>query len=487
VVSGAGVVAVGLVAAPGVPLLVLLARRWPAVAVCLVPLSLPIGLVGVPGVPLPVVRLATVAAIGLVWLHQVGSRRPAAAPTPLLFAAGAVVLAALASTLVAVDPAGALRLDLGYLLGVGLVAIVPVACRTAGSLLLVALAGCAGGGLACARALATAQAPEEHYGGSLVVNRATGMFGQPNELGSFAAAVAVLAVAVLLALPRRHPLRLLALAAALPGYLAVAASLSRGAWIGSALGLLVFASLAGPAVRRRLVAGLAAAAVGLLAVATVLPAGSALSVVRDRAASLVNGQRNPYDDRPAIWREALRQWAARPLLGGGPGAYPVLAERAAGLAMVRPEHAHGLVLTVATEQGLVGLAALAGTVAVGVAGTVGAARRAAARAGPGRAGPGRLLLAGTAAALCTVLGQGLVDFPLRNPVLATQVWLLVGMLAAAIRVAGGDGPDRRLAGLALSSPGGTGAAGVPRAGAVPGTSAAAGAGHRGKIPAYLSL
>jgi len=243
--------------------------------------------------------------------------------------------------------------------------------------------------------------------------------------------VAVLGLALLLSLPRRQPLRLLGAAAAGLGAVALAASLSRGAWIGAGLGLLVLLCLVRPGTRWRLLAGLVAAA------ATVVLAGAAfgrqplLAVVGDRAASLVAGQRNPYEERSAIWQEALRQWQAHPLLGTGPGGYPVLAAPGGGpLATVRPGHAHSLPLTVAAEQGLLGLTALAVAVAAGGAGVLAALRR---NGRQGGAGAGeRELLAGAGSALATVLGQGAVDYPLRNPVLVTLTWLLVGLLAAAV-------------------------------------------------------
>jgi O-antigen ligase len=303
------------------------------------------------------------------------------------------------------------------------------------------LSVCLGGGAACAAALLTARPPEEHFGGSLVQNRATGMFGQPNELGSLTAVVGVLAVATVLSLPRRHPLRPPVAAAAGCAYLALAASLSRGGWIGAVLGLLVLLALVRPDRRRRLRAGLAISAGGTLLVAAALPDSRVLAVVRDRAGSLLSGQRNPYDDRPAIWREALRQWSARPLLGGGPGSYPTLAAPGAGqLGLSRPDHAHSLFLTVGAEQGVLGLAALLLAVAVGVTGTARAVRRW--QHAGGGAGE-RELLAGAAAGLCAMLGQGLVDFTLRNPVVETVTWLLVGLLAAAYRLPTGGGAAGR--------------------------------------------
>jgi hypothetical protein len=53
--------------------------------------------------------------------------------------------------------------------------------------------------------------------------------------------------------------------------------------------------------------------------------------------------------------------------------------------------------------------------------------------GEGRRGIGdHELLAGAVTALAVVLGQRLLDYPLRNPVIATTVWLLVGLLAATV-------------------------------------------------------
>ena len=90
------------------------------------------------------------------------------------------------------------------------------------------------------------------------------------------------------------------------------------------------------------------------------------------------------------------------------------------------------------------MAALVLAVGEGVAGTVRAARRF--TRSPDRAGLDNAsgageqeLLAGAAAVLSTVLGQGLVDFPLRNPVVESVTWLAVGLLAAACRLQGRTG------------------------------------------------
>jgi hypothetical protein len=235
-------------------------------------------------------------------------------------------------------------------------------------------------------------------------------------------------------------------------------SLSRGSWLGLGLGLIVFAALA-PRSRRPIAAGLLAGFGGVAVAAAALPRSRVLSIVVDRAASLVDGRRGPYDDRPAIWREALRQIGERPVLGSGPGGYPVLALRSPSrVTTVAPNHAHDLALTVLAEQGMLGLIALVAAVTIAAIAALralrfyglgsrggGFSRRGADVGGwsygaPWRDGE-RALLAGIVAALAVVLGEGALDYPLRNPVLATMVWLLIGLLAGA--VSGRHVPTRR--------------------------------------------
>lgn len=57
-------------------------------------------------------------------------------------------------------------------------------------------------------------------------------------------------------------------------------------------------------------------------------------------------------NRFGTWREAVGLWAQKPLLGWGPGCYTLLARNE-----LQHPHADNLLLTVAAEQGLVGLAA----------------------------------------------------------------------------------------------------------------------------------
>lgn len=408
-------------------------RGYAVLALCLVPLSFPLQQLSLPGLPGGPVQLATLAAVSLVALHQRARRRPLLPRSAILFAASLVVLSALVSSMVAVDPAAALRLDAGYLLGLALAAAVVVACPDRRSAQLLVACVCAAGVLVCAAGLTTVSQLRVHHGGGVVDHRATGLFGQPNELGAFAAVLVVLGTGLLFSAPGRL-IRPLAGVSVLVASAALVASLSRGAWVGLALGLAVLVALV-PAVRRPVVLGLLAVVVCAVSARVALPEQPMASVVADRVFSLTAGSANPYDHRPAIWAEAWRQVQQRPVLGAGPGGYPVLAaRRPSQVTTVAPYHAHGLVLTLAAEQGVIGVLALAAAVGAGVVAvgrTVRGERtwRTPDRLGTHRSDGTRELLAGTAAGMTVVLGQGLLDYLLRNPVLVTVLWLLVGLLA----------------------------------------------------------
>jgi putative inorganic carbon (hco3(-)) transporter len=393
-----------------------------AAAACLVTLSLPIGQRPVPGIPASLVQVLAVLPVAVLVLGLLG--QPAATrrlppPGGVLLGGALLVLSGAVSAVAAVDPGTALRLSAAQLLGLGLAVAVAAGCRRAEPARAVACCLCAAGAVLCAAGVLSAGRPVVRYAGALVDDRAAGLFGQPNELGSMAAVVLVLSLGLLLGPAGRATAVLLGVAAAL-GVAALAASLSRGGWIGALAGVVVLAALATPVARRRLLAALALAVIAAGAAAVAAPGRPLASAVAARAGSVLAAGNNPYDRRPAIWREAARQLADRPVLGSGIGGYPAVAARPGHLGGPdRPEHAHSLPLTIAAEQGMLGLVALSAALALGVAAAREAGRR---QAGIGIA---------AAAALATVVGQGLVDFPLRNPVLGTAGWVLVGLLAGA--------------------------------------------------------
>jgi len=141
---------------------------------------------------------------------------------------------------------------------------------------------------------------------------------------------------------------------------------------------------------------------------------------------------SPYDDRRQIWAEAIREMKAKPWLGYGPGDFPVSSLRTGSdTSSVYALHAHNLWLTWGAETGIPAVAIIVGlTAAVGFA-----ARRATRGANNRGDREDRAIVVGVTAALITVLGQGLVDYTLRNVVIFTALWGLIGALLVARREA----------------------------------------------------
>jgi putative inorganic carbon (HCO3(-)) transporter len=263
------------------------------------------------------------------------------------------------------------------------------------------------------------------FGGAVVANRAQGIFAHPNDLGAFAAIVCMVGIGSVFG-ARTRAVRIGSLIVVVVNLAALLVSLSRGAWIGTLLAAVVMLYLL-PQARRALVV------VGIPLVLAAVLAGAFRSssptvvVVRERLSTLSSPTNNPYDDRPSIWREAAREIRADPWTGQGPGNFPVASARSASLsATVGAVHAHDVLLTVAAEAGLpAALLVVCFTVGVGL--TV----RRVARLLPERAD--RALLAGIGCGLVANVGQGLVDFNLRNPVLFLLLWSLVGLVLVGRR------------------------------------------------------
>ena len=103
----------------------------------------------------------------------------------------------------------------------------------------------------------------------------------------------------------------------------------------------------------------------------------------------------------------------------------------------KEEHAHNLALAVGAEQGVLGVTALLVATGVGAREALRNSRATRLHASSddsrSRATSGltvRGVSAGASAALAAVIGHGAVDYPLRNPVIATLAWLFIGLLAA---------------------------------------------------------
>ncbi|MFN3285605.1 MAG: O-antigen ligase family protein, partial [bacterium] len=204
-------------------------------------------------------------------------------------------------------------------------------------------------------------------------------------------------------------------AAQLPVLAGLLATLSRGAWLGWAAGLLCFTLLAGPVTRR-----VRWGAVALLA--AVLLAGSSIPAFRARALTVLDPGHYRY--RILVWKLALRMVADRPWAGVGFGAFVREYDnyRLPEDFYAPAPFAHNLPLSLAAETGLPGLAAFL----VFLIAVVRAAYRTAFRS-PAR---DRALRAGMAAALAAVLAQQLVDGTLQPFHLGFAFWILVAAVLA---------------------------------------------------------
>ncbi|HEX9014885.1 MAG TPA: O-antigen ligase family protein [Chloroflexota bacterium] len=195
--------------------------------------------------------------------------------------------------------------------------------------------------------------------------RAFGTFEQPNPYAGYLGMLLPLAIAMLLTRPagRFRNGIVLVLSVALVG---VAASLSRGAWVGVGLGvvaMMVFWSR-----RSRLLVAIAVIAmVPVLALAflNVLPAevtvrlATALDYFRfiDVRNEIVTPDNWAVLERVAHWQAALDMIAAHPIFGVGAGNYPAVYQQYMVSGWLEPlGHAHNYYLNVAAETGLPGLA-----------------------------------------------------------------------------------------------------------------------------------
>lgn len=390
------------------------------------PACLPVGFVSVG--PVQVVELVAlgvaVAVLGERWL----TGRLVAPPAGALWIV-AVVAAAAVATPLSVHEDLTFRADVQLALGVLLGAAAYQAVTSAEQVRLVLRWLLVVATLIAALALPEAGQQQAQFGGAVVSGRVTGIFAQPNEFGLFVAMALVLGLTSLSGPSRAG--RVLTRVAVLVLLVALAVSLSRGAWLGAVAGAGGLVLLL-PGLRRRMLRSVPAAVVLLALVVTVAPAQPQLSIFTSRVQTITEGAENPYDERPAIYAEALRLAADRPWTGQGPGTFPAasassIREGASG----EEEHAHNALLTVAAEAGLLGVAALVGLTLAVLLSVVRSCRRSRA---VGQAAHAEAV-AGAGAALLVVVGHGVIDYPLRNPVIFLLVWMLVGLVFASDRLA----------------------------------------------------
>jgi putative inorganic carbon (HCO3(-)) transporter len=205
------------------------------------------------------------------------------------------------------------------------------------------------------------------FGGSL---RATSTFGNAYGLGGFLAMVLPLAVHELAGARSAADRVVAANVVAVVG-LGLVLTYSRGAWLGAVLGVALVAGRPAAALVRRWPAAVlgggavAAGLVGLLVIARAAPpwAGATLA----RAASLADPAQGSGATRLHLWSDTLHLVAARPLVGWGPDTFGLVYPRfqtGDWTPGFLADKAHSDLLQVAATQGLIGVAAYVGILAM---------------------------------------------------------------------------------------------------------------------------
>jgi len=408
------------------------AYRKPVVAVGALVLALPAGnMRGVAG--FEIAWLAALAASGLVILSRALRRRKAIVWVRQFWWLVALTAVFGVSASQALNPTFSSMIVARWVIGAVLAVVVVSACDNMDDLRRLLMTFLVVGAVVCLMAVATMQQFEVRTGAQNVDNRLTGIFSQPNELGTFAGFVAVGAVGAVFSARSRRT-RVLMAACGGAGLAALLLTLSRGAWIGAAGGLVAFAVMYPRARRALLTVAVLAVAAATVAFA-VAPQGTQVQVLRERFKTISKPMDNPYDDRPTIYNEAIREIQARPLLGFGPGGFLEASARSVSEARtVQALHARNALLTVAAESGLVAaLLVAAMTVSLGLMAYRSCRTL---RRRPRDAA----VVAGVGAALFTLVGHGLVDYALLNPALFVSTFVVFGMLLAGGHLAGADEP-----------------------------------------------
>jgi O-antigen ligase len=428
------------IAIPLIPLAALAIVVAPTFGIILAFLTFPIGKVIVPTgiLSLQSTEAAVLAIVSVVAVRRLAQGRLPLPWSPPLYWALALLVWILVGLQSALDEPLALKQIASLLGGILFACAMLAACRHMNDLRLVIgalVAVCAGIAIA---SFAGGFELNAGHGAQTVGGRLQGAFDHPNQLGALCALGTPTALG--LAFGCQTVLaRVAASFAALVIFGSLLFTLSRGAWVGTAMALLFMLITLREARRALFVLAVPAVIVALI-VTSIAPVGrTEIEVVGERARAITS--LSHYDDRRSIYREAIREIKADPLTGEGAGSFPVASIRAGSeSSTVSAAHAHNLWLNWGAEVGIPAMIFLAGfVIALGWAART-------ARIGFRRAGRARdrAIVAGLAAGLLAVLGQGMFDYVFRNAVVHIAVWALIGGLLVCLREAKRARPRRSL-------------------------------------------
>ena len=182
--------------------------------------------------------------------------------------------------------------------------------------------------------------------------RASGSFADPNFFGVYMATAAVFGLGVLSVVSRRLKLFLVPIVALL--FVCVALSYSRTAYIGAFAGVAVLVWLRSRLAAATLLVGAAILSVTLYPVFLELRQGAALSPIDEY--DMVFSQ----DTRTTMAAAALAMFAAFPVFGFGFGSFQFVSSSYVVGGAPDSTYSHNQYLNILAEQGIVGIALVAG-------------------------------------------------------------------------------------------------------------------------------
>ena len=413
-----------MLALVALPVLALILWR-PHLAVAIFALSAPLGLTSLPGGLDVVTALSALVVGAALWdqMFRSGSLIPVswAAIAASVWTIGIVGSVAFSS-----DPGRAAILGTWQILAAWLAVGISVLVRTETRLRLVLIAMMIGAGFVAVGGLSGGFNQSGAFSASIVENRAMGVFSQPNEYGLYCSMIwgFTLGIACLC----RGYLRWIAAVVSVASLAGLAASFSRGSWLGAITAAILMAVLV-PQTRRPQALVVTGVVTVLGASLVILPYWRLPGLLLSRFLSIFSGDSNPYDNRPLLLAEGLRQWRENPVLGVGPNMYPV------GTRPLEGQHAHNLLITIGAEQGLVGLIAL-GILTLAIVSAVRAARslsRDTRHSESQRIPLGAAVVLSAMGSLIALVAAGVVDYPLRNPLTRGTCWMIIWLLLAVQR------------------------------------------------------
>ena len=420
------------IAVPLVPLL--------ALAVLAAPIVAPLGVfatfpVGSTGAPIGAATLQSAEAAVLIVAMMIIVRRLAMGQTPLawspvLYWPVALIVWMLVSLFSALDETIAIKQLISIVGGLTFACVILASCKGMRDLRVLLGGFLLVGTVLCALALSSAgQFETANQGAQVLEGRLQGAFDHPNQLGAMAAMLVPLAAGFIFG-GRTRRVRVTATIMLGIVLAALALSLSRGAWLGTAIAALFLLATLREARKKLLLFGLPIVVVFVL-LFNFIPKSEPVQVITARAEAFTT--LSPYDNRDAIWGEALREIQSDPWTGQGPGNFIVASTRAGSEAStVSAFHAHNLLLNWAAESGLPAAAIIVLFGAALVSSGRIASRRCLARGDRGD----RAIVLGIGGALLTVVGQGFFDYTLGNSTSHIALWAMIGALLVARRDAG---------------------------------------------------